>query len=71
METQDRTVGLFRASNEHTFNVLWGIDAESGDFLCECKGAWCQGAVWMTLSEYTRTRDRHELVCAPGHEVAP
>ena len=68
MESNRNIQNLFRASNDHTFDVLWGTDAESGVFLCECKGQVCTEVVPMTVSEFTRLRDRHEFVYAPGHE---
>jgi hypothetical protein len=68
MEEKGDIQRLVRAANDHTFDVLWGTDAESGSFLCECKGQSCSEAVTMTLPEYTRLRDRHEFVFAGGHE---
>jgi hypothetical protein len=70
MESDRNIQNLLRAANDHTFDVLWGTDAESGAFICECKGSSCGKPVAMKLSEYTRLRDRHEYVYAPGHEAA-
>jgi hypothetical protein len=64
METDSATQ---KAVNDHTYNVLWGIAAEEGAFLCECGGSSCATEVLMARSKYVRLRDRGELVYAPGH----
>jgi len=68
MESGSDIQRLVRAANDHTFDVLWATEAESGAFLCECKGPSCSEVVSMTLPEYTRLRDRREFVYAGGHE---
>jgi hypothetical protein len=56
-----------KAVNDHIYNILWGIVAEEGAFLCECKGSSCAAEVLMTPSKYLCLRHRGELVYAPGH----
>ena len=70
METDSRKLSVSRAVNDHIYNVLWGIVAEEGAFLCECRGSSCTTEVPMTPSKYVRLRDRGELVYAPGHDDA-
>jgi len=56
---------LLRAVNDRIYNVLWGVDAERGDFLCECGGADCVEQVELLSIEYAA---RHgEAILAPGH----
>ena len=70
METDIRKMSASRAVNDHIYNVLWGIVAEEGAFLCECRGSSCDTAVLMTPSKYVCLRERGELVYAPGHDDA-
>lgn len=67
METDSPTQSVPRMVNDHIYNVLWGVVAEEGAFLCECRGSSCATEVPMTPSNYVRLRDRGELVYAPGH----
>ena len=57
------------AANDHIHDVLWGVEAEEGSFLCECGLPSCTETVEMTCSEYVRLRDRRELILAPGHDT--
>jgi hypothetical protein len=61
-----RSQSGFRNANDHAYNVLWGLAAKEGVFLCEC-GDSCAVEVLLTSSEYVGLRDRGELVYAPGH----
>lgn len=70
METDSLNQSVPRAVNDHIYNVLWGIVAEEGAFLCECRGSSCATEVLLTPSKYGRLRDRGELVYAPGHDDA-
>jgi hypothetical protein len=70
VETDIRKLSASRAVNDHIYNVLWGIVAEEGAFLCECSGSSCATEVLMTPSKYVGLRDRGELVYAPGHDDA-
>jgi hypothetical protein len=56
-----------RHANDHSYNVMWGLAAKEGVFLCEC-GDSCAVEVQLTSSEYVGVRDRGELVYAPGHD---
>ena len=62
------TQDLHQAANDRIHNLLWGVEAEEGSFLCECGLPSCAESVQMTCSEYVRLRDRGELIFAPGHE---
>jgi hypothetical protein len=57
-----------RPVNDRIYDVLWGVEAKEGSFLCECNRSSCTEEVVMTPDEYVRLRDREELVYAPGHE---
>ena len=70
METDTPELNVRRAVNDHIYNVLWGVDADEGAFLCECGSSPCPEVVSMTSSEYVRMRDRDEPVCVPGHGAA-
>lgn len=70
MERHASIQELFKAANDHTFDLLWGTEAGAGAFLCECKRPVCGEVVSMTVSDFTRLRDRHGFVCAPGHDDA-
>ncbi len=67
MKTDTPIQSAPRMVNDHIYNVLWGIVADEGAFLCECRGASCATEVLMTPSTYVRLRDRGELVYAKGH----
>ena len=54
-------------ANDQIFNMLWGVGADDGPFLCECDGSSCTAKVSMSLSEYLWRRDRDELLYAQGH----
>ena len=70
MEADIRKLSVSPAVNDHIYNVLWGIVAEEGAFLCECGGSSFATEVRMTPSKYVRLRARGELVYAPGHDDA-
>jgi hypothetical protein len=70
VETDSRKQRVSRTANDHIYNVLWGVVAEDGAFLCECNGSSCTVEVLMRPSEYVSMRERGELVCAPGHDGA-
>jgi hypothetical protein len=55
--------------NDHIYNVLWGIVAKDGAFLCECGSPSCAGEVVMRPSEYVSLRGRGGRVYAPGHRA--
>ena len=56
---------LLRATNERVYNVLWGVGAETGDFVCECGNKDCVEHVELLAIEYAA---RHEqAILAPGH----
>lgn len=59
---------LLRELNEHTYNVLWGLGAEEGDFACECGERDCCERVELLLIEYAARDDRPLL--ASGHRQA-
>jgi hypothetical protein len=61
------TQNTSRVANDRIHDVLWGVEAEEGSFLCECNRSFCTEEVVMTCAEYVRLRDRGELVYAPGH----
>ena len=67
MLTESRKQSVPRSVNDHIYNVLWGIVAEQGAFLCECGGPSCATEVLMKPSEYVHLRNRGELVYATGH----
>jgi hypothetical protein len=61
---------LARAVNDRIYNVLWGVDGEVGEFLCECGDKDCVAHVELRAIEYAAGHG--EAVLAPGHqEVAP
>jgi hypothetical protein len=56
---------LLRGTNDRIYNVLWGVGAERGDFLCECGGSECVEHVELLSIEYAA---RHgQAILAPGH----
>jgi hypothetical protein len=63
-----RVHNIPRAANDRIYDVLWGVEAEEGSFVCECDGSACTEEVVMTPAEYVRLREREELVYARGHE---
>ena len=71
MESDGPQKSVSPLANDHIYNVLWGIVAEDGAFLCECGGPSCAGEVVMRPSEYLSLRDRGGSVYAPGHRAAP
>jgi hypothetical protein len=68
VETPTRTQNTPRVANDRIYDVLWGVEAEEGSFLCECNRSSCTEEIVMTPNEYVRLRDRGELVYARGHE---
>jgi hypothetical protein len=62
--------GVSRAVDDLIYTTLWGVAAEEGGFLCECRGSSCTAVIVMAPSEYVRLRDRGELVYAPDHDDA-
>jgi hypothetical protein len=66
--TRTHIQNIPRVDNDRIYDVLWGVEAEEGSFLCECNQSSCTDEVVMTPGEYVRLRDREELVYAPGHE---
>lgn len=70
METDIRyESGSRNARNDHACDVIWGLAAEDGAFLCECEDS-CAVEVRMTSTEYVGLRARGERVYAPGHDGA-
>ena len=57
---------LLRAVNDRSFNALWVLGAEEGDFACECGRPGCSERLELTVIEYA-ARDDGELLLAPGH----
>jgi hypothetical protein len=68
VEIDSRTQSVSRVANDRIYNVLWGVEAEDGAFLCECNRLSCTEAVVMTGSEYLSLRDRGEAIDA--HNLA-
>jgi hypothetical protein len=66
--TRTHIQNIPRVANDRIYDVLWGVEAEEGSFLCECNRSSCTDEVMMTPGEYVRLRDREELIYAPGHE---
>ena len=56
---------LLRGTNDRIYNVLWGVGAEEGNFLCECGGANCIEHVELRSIEYAARRG--QAILAPGH----
>ena len=69
METYERQQSASPDGNDHLYNVLWGLAAEEGAFLCECSDS-CAVKVQLTPSEYAGLRDKGEILYAPGHNGA-
>jgi hypothetical protein len=55
--------------NDHSFNALWALGAEEGDFACECGRVGCRERLELTVIEYA-ARDDGQLLLAPGHAPA-
>ena len=68
MEADGRSQSNSRTINDRIHNVMWGLGAEGGAFVCECEGSSCSEKVWMKPAEYIRLCDRGEFVYAPGHD---
>ena len=64
MEIDSRAQSVSRVASDQIYNVLWGVEAEDGAFLCECNRLSCTEVVMMTGSEYVGLRDRGESVYA-------
>ena len=64
MEIDSRTQSVPRVANDRIYDVLWGVEAEDGAFLCECNRLSCTEVVLMTGSEYVGLRARGESVYA-------
>jgi hypothetical protein len=60
---------LVRAVNDRSFNALWGLGVEEGDFACECGRTGCSERLELTVIEYA-ARDDGQLLLAPGHTQA-
>ena len=57
---------LVQAVNDRIYNVLWGVDGESADFMCECGAKDCVEQVELLAIEYAARRG--SAILAPGHE---
>jgi hypothetical protein len=64
VEIDSRAQSVSRVASDQIYNVLWGVEAEDGAFLCECNRLSCTEVVMMTGSEYVGLRDRGESVYA-------
>ena len=64
MEIDSRAQSVSRVASDQIYNVLWGVEAEDGAFLCECNRLSCTEVVMMTGSEYVGLRDLGESVYA-------
>ena len=64
MEIDSRTQSVPRVANDRIYDVLWGVEAEDGAFLCECNRLSCTQVVVMTGSEYLCLRDQGEPIDA-------
>jgi hypothetical protein len=54
--------------NDRIYNILWGVEDEVGDFVCECGDTDCVEHVELRAVEYAA---RHgQAVLAPGHQEA-
>jgi hypothetical protein len=58
---------VVREMNDRTYNILWGLGAEDGDFACECGRNTCVERVDLLVIEYA-ARDARPLL-APGHAL--
>jgi hypothetical protein len=56
---------VVREVNDRTYNILWGLGAEDGDFACECGRNSCVERVDLLVIQYA-ARDARPLL-APGH----
>jgi hypothetical protein len=67
-----KTESLFRNVNEGIREASDRLDAEVGDFICECGDSTCTEHVRVPLEEYERVRGKatHFLV-RPGHVKGP
>jgi len=59
---------ILREVNDRTFNTLWALGAEEGDFACECGHADCSERFERTLIEYAARQDGQAFL-APEHEL--
>ena len=57
-----------REVNDRTYNVLWGLGADEGDFACECGSKGCDERVELLVIEYAAHGAQPLL--APGHAQA-
>ena len=64
-----RTEELFREVNERIVRLNQVLEAEEGEFLCECADSLCAERLRLSLEEYEAIRaDRRRFLMAPGHE---
>jgi hypothetical protein len=67
-----KTESLFRNVNEGIREASNRLDAEVGDFICECGDSTCTEHVRMPLEEYERVRENAtQFVVRPGHVKGP
>jgi hypothetical protein len=67
-----KTEALFRNVNEGIREASDRLDAEVGEFICECGDSTCTEHVLVPLDEYERIRKHAtRFVVRPGHVKGP
>jgi len=67
-----KTESLFRNVNEGIREASDRLDAEIGDFICECGESTCTEHVRLPIEEYERVRGHAtQFVVRPGHVKGP
>jgi hypothetical protein len=67
-----KTESLFRNVNEGIREASDRLDAEIGDFICECGESTCTEHVRLPIEEYERVRGHAtHFVVRPGHVKGP
>jgi hypothetical protein len=59
---------IVRERNDRAYSRLWVVEAEKGDFACECGTKGCDERVELLVIEYAARGDQPLL--APGHALA-
>ena len=59
-----------QSANDRTYNLMWGLGALDGAFLCECTRTGCVQETVLSPSEFMGHRRRDEPICVAGHENA-
>jgi hypothetical protein len=67
-----KTESLFRNVNEGIREASGRLDAEDGEFICECGDSTCTEHVRLPIEEYERVRKHPtRFVVRPGHVKGP